>query len=453
MTWHGLLRSQAARIGLVVVIGLAAIDGAGLIYAGMDRMELVRLAQARAIGNMVISIYRTLLLTSPADQQQTIAALKTPKGVQVAVTPDPPGGYTLAPAPIARLLRADMSLVPLPPGQRPHQFVMLGGFGQHLIIVGVHLPDGNWLDVAAPVPAPHPWTMPNFLPAFLLTALLSSILALWGVWRMVRPVQVLSAAADRLGRDVNAPPLPQGGPIEMARAAAAFNLMAERIRRFVSDRTFLISAIGHDLRTPITRLKLRAEFVDDEEMRHRLLSDIEELEAMVNATMAFGRDVASSEPVTAIDLAVLVQTILDEASDARPEVAEKLIYHGPEHLRVQARSLAMKRAISNLIGNAINYGGAAYVRLEPPAPHQDASPLGTRAVRIIIDDEGPGIPPEELPRVFDPFYRAEASRNRETGGFGLGLPIARNILRAHGGDVMLSNRPQGGAKAVIVLPV
>jgi signal transduction histidine kinase len=447
-----LLRDQAARIAVTLVAGLALIQAGTLVVAGLDRLELARLGQARTIGNTVMSIYRTLLETAPEDQAQFIASLHPAHGMKVALSADPPGGYTLTPAPIARLLRADLALVALPPGERPRRFVMLGGFGQRVIVVGVHMDDGRWLNVLMPVPQPRPWNAPNFVPAFLLGAGLSALLAVWAVWRMARPIRVLSAAADRLGRDVNAPPLPQTGSTEMARAAAAFNLMAERIRRFVADRTFLLSAIGHDLRTPITRLKLRTEFIDDEDMRRRLLADVEELEAMVNATMAFGRDVASSEPVGAVDLAVLVRTVLDEASDARPEVSDQLAYEGPEHLTVQSRSLALKRAIANLVGNAINYGGGARVRLDPPAARDPMVP-GSRSIRIVVEDDGPGIPPEELPRVFEPFHRAEASRNRETGGFGLGLPIARNILRAHGGDVTLANRPEGGAQATILLPV
>jgi signal transduction histidine kinase len=224
----------------------------------------------------------------------------------------------------------------------------------------------------------------------------------------------------------------------------AFNTMASRIRRFVQDRTELLTAIGHDLRTPITRLKLRAEFVEDDEQRGKIMADLEELEAMVSATLAFGRDARTTEPVTSIDLAELLRTILDDAGDARPEVAEKLSYQGPAHLTVQARSLALKRALVNLVANAVNYGGSARVRLVP----EDG-----RMVVMEIEDDGPGIAPAEIDRVFEPFHRGEPSRNRETGGVGLGLPIARNIMRAHGGDIVLANRPPGGIKATVTLPV
>jgi signal transduction histidine kinase len=269
-------------------------------------------------------------------------------------------------------------------------------------------------------------------------------LTLWAVRRLTAPVRTLAAAAEALGRDVNAPPLPETGPLEVATAAAAFNTMAARIRRFVQDRTEMLTAIGHDLRTPITRLKLRAEFMEDDEQRRKMLADLEELEAMVSATLAFGRDAKTTEPVTALDLPELLRTVLDEAADARPEAADRLAYDGPAHLVVRARPLSLKRAIANLVANAVTYGGSARVRLAPPEAGM---------VAIEVEDDGPGLPPQELERVFEPFYRGEPSRSRETGGVGLGLPIARNILRAHGGDVVLANRPMGGARAIATLPV
>jgi hypothetical protein len=219
--------------------------------------------------------------------------------------------------------------------------------------------------------------------------------------------------------------------------------MAARIRRFVQDRTELLTAIGHDLRTPITRLKLRAEFVEDDEQRGKILADLEELEAMVSATLAFGRDARTTEPVSSLDLAELLRTILDETGDAWPDLTAKLNYEGPTHFTVRARPLAMKRVFANLVSNAAIYGGGARLRLLPPADG---------ALVIEIEDDGPGIPPSELERMFEPFHRGEPSRNRETGGVGLGLPIARNICRAHGGDVTLANRPTGGVKATVTLP-
>jgi signal transduction histidine kinase len=268
---------------------------------------------------------------------------------------------------------------------------------------------------------------------------------IWAVRQLLVPVRTLAAAAEALGRDVvNAPSLPETGPSEIVTAAIAFNTMAARIRRFVEDRTFLLTAVGHDLRTPITRLKLRAEYMEDEEQRVKMLADLDEMEAMVAATMAFGRDVTTSEALTPIDLAILLRTILDEAADGDPAHGEALSYNGPDHLAVQARPLGLKRALTNLIGNALKYGDAARIRLSQPQ---------RQLVQIDIEDNGPGIASAEAERVFEPFRRLEGSRNRETGGFGLGLSIARNIIRAHGGEIFLTNLPAGGLRASVTLPV
>jgi signal transduction histidine kinase len=183
--------------------------------------------------------------------------------------------------------------------------------------------------------------------------------------------------------------------------------------------------------------------MDDEEQRRKMLADLEELEAMVSATLAFGRDAKATEPVAALDLAELLRTVLDEAADARPEAADRLAYEGPPHLVVRARPLGLKRAFANLVANAVNYGEGARVRLGPPRAGM---------LTVEVEDDGPGIAPADLERVFEPFHRGEPSRNRETGGVGLGLPIARNILRAHGGDIALANRPAGGLRATATLP-
>ena len=293
------------------------------------------------------------------------------------------------------------------------------------------------------MPPARPWHSPAFLAAFLLMTAAAGVLALWAVRRLLAPVRALSEAAERLGRDVNAPPLPEDGPAEVANAAAAFNTMAARIRRFVDDRTFLLTAIGHDLRTPITRLKLRAEWMQDEEQRRKMLADLDEMAAMVAATLAFGRDTAANEAPVALDLAALLRTVLDEAADARPSTPDALSYAGPERLTMRARPSGFKRAFANLIGNAITYGGGARVTLEG---------VSGDGVRVRIEDDGPGLAADQLDRVFEPFHRVEASRNRETGGTGLGLPIARGIIRAHGGDVTLANRAGGGLVATVTLP-
>ncbi|MBV8577474.1 MAG: HAMP domain-containing protein, partial [Acetobacteraceae bacterium] len=406
-------RSLATRTALVLLAGLALVQVAGLTIHAFDRIDLQRLAQARNLSVRLMSLYRSVVITPPGERDSALPEIAGPPSYTVMLSPSSPAAdLPPTPAPLEHLLRIDMDLVRMPGRLRPHELVFLGGPRQGRMVIGMRLPDDAWLNVSAELPPIRIWHSRTFLAAFLLMTATAAVLIVWAVRRLTAPVRTLAAAAEALGRDVNAPPLPERGPEEIATAAAAFNTMAARIRRFVQDRTELFTAIGHDLRTPITRLKLRAEFMEDDEQRRKMLADLQELETMVSATLAFGRDSKSTEPVSALDLAELLRTVLDEAQDARPEVAALLAYEGPSHLTVRARPLALKRAFANLVGNAVNYGGGARVRLVPPQE-------GT--VRVEIEDDGPGIPPSELERIFEPFHRVESSRNRETGGVGLGL--------------------------------
>lgn len=439
--------SLAARTALVLVLGLAGVQAAGLTIHALDSIDLQRLAEARNVAIRVMGLYRAVVTSAPPQRARIVEEFGHAPDFRGALSAGPPT-VALPPAipPIQRLVRLSLNLMPLPRFLHPREIRVLGGPEFNRLAVGLMLPGGDtWLDVTLDLHPPRPWHSPTFLIAFLLMSVTAAALTIWAVRRLTAPVATLAAAAEALGRDVNAPPLPEDGPLEIATAALAFNTMASRIRRFVQDRTELLTAIGHDLRTPITRLKLRAEFMEDDEQRRKMLLDLEELEAMVSATLAFGRDVKGSEPVSPLDLAELLRTILDEAGDAWPDAAEKLLYQGPAHQIVRARPLSLKRALANLVSNAVHYAGGATVRLSLAA---DGG-----GVNIEVEDDGPGIPPQELDRVFEPFHRLEASRNRETGGVGLGLPIARNILRAHGGDISLANRPGGGTKASVTLPI
>ncbi len=438
-------RSLATRTAVVLLGCLTLVQVAGLTIHALDRIGLQRLAQTRDVGVRVMGLYRSVALTPFAQREAVMRELDLRDGSSARLQSEPPS-RELPPTPpqLRRQIAVNMQLVPVPPRQHPREMVMQGGFEYGRVIVGMRFPEGQWLDMSVPMPPPRPWHSMTFLIAFLVMTVAAAGLTLWAVTRLTAPVSTLARAAEALGRDVNAPPLPENGPTEIATAAAAFNTMARRIRRFVQDRTFMLTAIGHDLRTPITRLKLRAEFMEDDELRRKMLADLDELEAMVSATLAFGRDVTTEEPVSAVDLTELVRTILDEAGDARPDLAAAISYTGPDHMPVHARPVALKRAITNLVMNALNYAAGAHVILAPASGGH---------VALLVEDAGPGIPPAELDRVFQPFHRVEPSRNSETGGMGLGLPIARNILRAHGGDVTLANRHPSGTRATVTLPV
>jgi hypothetical protein len=442
-SWLAAPRSLANRTLLTLLVGLVFVQGTGLTIHALDRIELQRFAELRDIGIRVMSIYRAAVATSPGERAATLKEMELGPGVEAALAVQPPRDPPPTPPPYVGQIRVNMALVPIRPPNRPRDIQIRGTPWSSTIIASLAFPDGGWLVLHMPVPRPRPWHSPFFLLAFCLMTVAAALLSYWAVQRLTGPVSLLAEAAERLGRDVNAPPLPERGPDEVIRAAAAFNTMAARIRRFVQDRTFLLTAIGHDLRTPITRLKLRAEFIDDDEQRCKFMADLDELDAMVSATLVFGRDTADTEPAAPFDLVALLRTVLDDCADAFPDTADSLSFTGPAHLTVTGRILALKRSFANLVNNAVKYGGAAQVALNV------ADGLAT----VTVEDDGPGLPDDQLERVFEPFYRVEDSRNRETGGTGLGLPIARNILRAHGGDVIIGNRPGGGARAIATLPV
>ena len=438
-------RSLASRTTIFLLIGLSLVQAAGLVIHALDRLDLQTIAELRDAAVRSISLYRSVSLSRPDARPTVLAQAGLVQDIAAELSPAPPiSDLPFSSPELQRQVRADMLLVPMPQNERPTQMAILGGPAFGALLIGMPLDDGHWVNMSITLPQPRPWHSPNFLAAFLLMTAVAALLTLWAVRRLIAPVGTLAAAAEALGRDVNAPDLPETGPSELAAAAGAFNTMAGRIRRFVQDRTFMLTAIGHDLRTPITRLKLRAEFVEDEELRAKILGDLDELQAMVSATLAVGRDITADEPATRVDLVALLRTMLDEISDTYPDRDGDLTYVGPDSLPIHARPLALKRALSNLVLNALAYGGRAEVRLTPPV---------SGLLQLAIVDDGPGIPPDKLDLVFQPFRRGEESRGRETGGVGLGLTIARNILRAHGGDVTLSNRHGGGLMALVVMPV
>jgi signal transduction histidine kinase len=436
-------RSLATRTALALIAGLAVLEGGGLFITELSRLDLQRLERAEALGLRFSSVYRSVVTAPPEQRDLALRELDPASGITATLDPAP-ATSDLEPTAFEfqRMIRVSMQVSPVPNGLRWRELRIRGTPFEGRMLVSLQLPSGDWLNERVTVERPR-LIQNDLLVAWCVMVALTAGMVFWAVQHFAAPVRRLTAAAEQLGVDVNAPPLPEEGSAEVLAAAVAFNTMAARIRRFVQDRTFLLTAIGHDLRTPITRLKLRAEWMEDEEQQRKMLADLDELEGMVAATLAFGRSDANAEAPAAIDLAELARTILEEAGDARPELAEKCVYEGPPHLTVRARPVAMKRALTNLVLNALNYGGSALVILTAPRE---------AVVTLWVDDDGPGIPPADLERVFEPFQRLEDSRNRETGGTGLGLPIARSILRAHGGDVVLTNRARGGLRAVVTLP-
>jgi len=318
---------------------------------------------------------------------------------------------------------------------RFHHWV-IGDPEDEVLAVSVRLRGGPWLNVTAWVPRPRGFWTPGALASIALMVIVILALSLWAVRRLTRPLRAVAEAARRMGQDPRMAPLPETGSRELRAVAAAFNEMRERLARLVDNRTRLLAAISHDLRTPITTLRLRAEFVEDAEERARMLATLDDMEAMVRATLDFARDDVTAEAARPLDLRALVDAICDDLSETGRDVTVAETADAVP-LAIRGRSSALRRAIINLVQNACAYAGAARVAVE-------AGP-GTWAV--VVRDDGPGIPEEHLAKVTDPFYRVETSRARETGGIGLGLSIVQAVADAHGARLILKNRPEGGLEA------
>ena len=362
-------------------------------------------------------------VTQPPDtptllQNETPASPTKPPQAQNTTMPD------AAPVPVQAPPRGLFGLAPAP-------------FVEGDFVAALHMADGRWA-VVQPVPEafPNSWqrrVLLWFLFSFALVAPLGWIFAR----RVVRPIAGFAVAAERLGRDPTAPILALEGPAEVGRAAHAFNRMQSRLRSFVDDRTAFVGAISHDLRTPLTRLRFRIEDVPDE-LREGMLAEVDEMEQMISSVLSFIRDASEPGSREKLDLRILLEDVVEDAVF----VGKDVTMEDSERAPVEVDALGMRRLLSNLVENAVKYGDKAKVRLF--TEQQEAV--------TEIRDEGPGLPEEELERVFQPFYRAPAARASNKHGTGLGLAVCRSIARAHGGDVRLT-RGDHGLVAQVRLPL
>jgi signal transduction histidine kinase len=311
-----------------------------------------------------------------------------------------------------------------------------GGPDRHLFQIEIVLPDGDAIVFRLPTPRPGPpLTRQIFLEFGILTVILG--LVLYAMTRTItRPLGELAKAADAVGRGRSVEPLPEQGGRELRAATRAFNAMQDRLRRYLDSRTRVLAAMSHDMRTPLTRLRLRVESIDDDALRTRCTADIEEMNEMIRGALGVFRGLNDEEVAVSIDINALLGSLRDEYTELGGSVA----LSGRANEPYVGKPLALKRCLGNLIHNAIQYGQEANMSVED----------GT-VLTIRIRDRGPGIPSEALEQVFEPFFRVETSRNRDTGGTGLGLSIARDIAQAHGGTITLRNA-EPGVEATLALP-
>lgn len=448
---------------LVLLLGLTVSHLASMVIYSGERVESLALLGGRNMAQRAANITHLVAEAPPDWRQRLVAGLDEP-GFRVSVTRERPlvgdGSGTdgswrteMIRRYVESLVSPDRAgsvrvrLLDLPEHEAmpeadwmpAHMRMMLRGAPfNHRLQLSIRLADGAWLDFDGAIPEPPSLWSGEAMMSMLLMAVAVVVFTIWVVRRLTRPMRALAHAAERLGRDVAASPMPEVGPREVRQAARAFNDMQEKLRRLIENRTRMLAAISHDLRTPITLLRLRAELIEGEEDRQKTLATLDEMEKMIAATLAFARDDAETETRKVVDLAALVDAICTDLADAGGEVA----CEAPEHLAYECAPVAMRRALTNLVDNALKYGKRARVRLAAANSH----------VVVTIEDEGPGIPEDRLEDVFAPFVRVEESRNADTGGVGLGLSVARSVVHAHGGEVSLANRPEGGLLVRLTLP-
>lgn len=455
---------------LLLLAGLVVSHLIGSWIYSLDRESAVRAVGGLATAQRIANVAR-LVDDMPADWRKRLVAGLSDQSLQVTLAPKPLVASERDGSPVAEAIRGYLiQQLRLPPSRQPIVLAsetfeppfgwggrrhgrernerehddrghgpMMRGAGRPLDLeVAVPLADGQWLSFATDLPTANAGFSRQYLISMLVMAAFIVAISIWAARRLTAPLGAIANAAQQLGRDVKTPPLPESGTVEMRKAAQAFNDMQARLRALIENRTRLLAALSHDLRTPLTLLRLRAENVENAEERDRMLATIADMDAMIGATLSFAREEATAEPRKSTDVAALVQSLVDDMAEAGFDVTMA----PAEPVPLTCQPLAIKRALTNLIDNAIKYGQRARLTLQ-------ATP---QMVEIVIDDDGPGIPEAELARVFQPFYRVEGSRSRETGGVGLGLAIAQAIVDAQGGSLTLRNREPKGLRATLSLP-
>lgn len=308
----------------------------------------------------------------------------------------------------------------------------------HLALISLRLPDESWINITLFAPDARPQSTHGTWISTSLMALGVVAISVLVIGWMTKPLRHFASAARQLYHGTDRVEVPETGPQEIRDAAVAFNEMQARIRKLVAARTQTLAAVSHDLKTPLTRMRLRAEALADRAQAEGLVADIRDMERMLDQTLAHLRGDRRDEEMRPLDLVALLTTLVDQAQDLGATAS--LVTAGATV--IDGRPMALKRAFGNLIDNAIKYGGRADIAVQ----------AGDEAIVVTISDAGSGIPEDRMDEMFEPFSRLEISRSRETGGFGLGLSIARDVIEGHGGRITLANRPEGGLLVTVRLP-
>jgi signal transduction histidine kinase len=448
-------RSLTAQILLLALTGLVLAQIISIQIYRTERNETLGLVNSHFALLRIVSAVR-LLSDTPADLHREILRASRSESLMLRLQTDPlmpqerNSGYELRmrraldyPANLQIYVSAEQpeGLSSPPPMQPRQRLAMMHGHRppKDIRLYGaIELADGQWLNFSSLADNELPGWSPRAVISLLLLAGLLSLVVAWLLRRVTRPLAQLVHQAEEFGRGQDIPPLVEAGPREVQETLAAFNRMQTRLNRFVQDRTQMLAAISHDLRTPLTSLRLRSEFLPDGEDKMRMQQTLGTMDEMLKATLGFARDDQIAEPSRPVDLVSLLQSLCDDYQDHGEAVCCQL----EGQFIYSCRPDLIRRVMQNLIGNAITYAGSAEVSL------QDTG----QKVLLIVSDTGPGIPEGQLTEVCKPFVRLDGSRNTETGSVGLGLAIARTLIHRHGGELQLKNRPEGGLQASVVLP-
>lgn len=433
-----ILRPSVGLIGRIFGILLLAIlieFGASTFYYERASQLSVRDDEARRLAEHLV-IARKLLAEEPPAHRAALAADLTTSRYIVRWSPKLPVRLHIAPT-LDRVHRQVIAWEPSLATANPR--LRLTGSGRNAVIEGgITLPDGSWMQFATREPV-HELSF-SFDRILLGLAPAVIIILIGGVLvrQTLLPMRQLAQAAERVGSN-EAEELREAGPRELRRVIRAFNRMQARIHGLIEDRTQALAAVGHDMRTPLARLRLRADVVDDPEVHKAMEADISEMEAMISSLLAYLNGEDDTERPVPVDLAALCQTVADDARDRDGDVR----YEGPDHLELAVRPGALKRALVNLVENGVHHAEHVWIRLA-----RDEAGISLR-----VEDDGPGIPPEAMESVLQPFVRLDQARSRDTMGLGLGLAIVARAVAAEGGTFSLRNRSAGGLSAEIRLPL
>ena len=415
MSYFGLKRTVPGNVIFAIFAGLVVLNFIVILAFLSHSKKEERLADSdEVITQLADTLY--LFETTPEKDWPKIAKVSRTEKLDVLLTEAPSWSLQIT----------------------DHNLEQMGDILKQIpdhLAVSLRLDNGEWLNIKY-TPLSNANLMQIFIVTLTLVVAAALLFSAWTLLRFTGPLKQFKQAAEKLGMELTAKPMIEYGPAIVKDTAYAMNQMQQRIVNLLQDRNLMLAAISHDLRTPITRMKLRAQFLEDKQQYCEMVEDLDEMDAMIDQILTYTKDASHRDDRIDLDLVALVLSICDEKYEQGKGVD---CHTAVPRVPFKANPLAIKRAINNLINNAVKYADHVWVNITSD----------DNKVAIIIEDDGPGIPEDQLAKVFTPFYRVDLARNASTGGSGLGLAIAQDVIRAHGGSIQLANRPQGGLQVKV----